>query len=484
MVDRQAILFRADGNSEIGLGHLIRSSALASALKADYVCELATRCDNPEILDQISAEFETIIQLPQKSYSEEAENLASAFKDRLVILDGYNFDDRYQQILSAENCSFFCIDDIHAYPFLSKVIINHSGGLTPLDYQALPGTQFYLGLHYALLRKDFLKAAANRRQKIDSGNCLICFGGADPQNKTLEVLQNEKIAGDVRFKHFHVVVGSAYRFFDQLSGYCAGKENISLYRSLDLEDMIATMQKCSFAICSPSTVVYEYMSVGGVVFLEQIADNQKDVIHYMTGEGLAFPLELLGQVDEGSAAASLMKQANFFDGRSGERFRKLFAQYFDSRKLVIRRVVTSDIETCFIWANDPDVRSQSYNQNPIVHEDHVAWFMQKLNDPASYYYILEMEGRPVAQVRFQVSGSEAVISYLADQSIRSKGLGTSILSLGLEQFTREYGKPVNILGFVKENNLPSQRSFERLAFSKEKSSEYPGSFKYRMQYGN
>ena len=81
---------------------------------------------------------------------------------------------------------FFCIDDIHAYPFYAKAIINHSGGLKPTDYQALPGTLFYLGLRYALLRDDFLQAARNRNHKRDPGNCLICFGGADPGNKTLD----------------------------------------------------------------------------------------------------------------------------------------------------------------------------------------------------------------------------------------------------------------------------------------------------------
>ena len=57
------------------------------------------------------------------------------------------------------------------------------------------------------------------------------------------------------------------------------------------------MKQCCFAICSPSTIVYEYMSVGGVVFLEQIADNQEDVIKYMTEEGLAFLIKDIGNIE-------------------------------------------------------------------------------------------------------------------------------------------------------------------------------------------
>jgi hypothetical protein len=39
------------------------------------------------------------------------------------------------------------------------------------------------------------------------------------------------------------------------------------------------------------------MSVGGVVFLEQIADNQEDVIKYMTEEGLAFLIKDIGNIE-------------------------------------------------------------------------------------------------------------------------------------------------------------------------------------------
>jgi hypothetical protein len=95
-----------------------------------------------------------------------------------------------------------------------------------------------------------------------------------------------------------------------------------------------------------------------------------------------------------------------------------------------------------------------------------------------------MEGMPVAQIRFQVSGNEAVLGYLAAASIRSKGLGTTILGKGIEQFVKDYQQPVHIIGYVKRNNLPSQRSFERVAFSKEDTDAYLDSYKYTMIYGH
>jgi RimJ/RimL family protein N-acetyltransferase len=115
---------------------------------------------------------------------------------------------------------------------------------------------------------------------------------------------------------------------------------------------------------------------------------------------------------------------------------------------------------------------------------HTSWFNNKLKDVCSYFYILEYNEQPAGQIRFQVTGSEAIVGYLAGSSIRAKGFGATILAKGIEAFIRDYGKPVQIIGYVKKTNLASQRSFERLAFNKKETNTYPDSYKYTMNYGN
>ena len=232
------------------------------------------------------------------------------------------FEPAYQRTLNEQGHSFFFIDDIHNFPIYSKIIVNHSGGVTPADYKALPATQFYLGPRYALLRPAFLEAAKSRRLKTDNRNCFVCFGGAGPVNRTLGILKELYRKDTGNFDRIHVVTGSAYAHTEELQKFIKKHENISLHQSLSAEDLVKVMRSCAYAICSPSTVVYEYMSVGGVVFLEQIADNQKDVIRFMTESGLAFSFKEMEKIDEGRKQASLDKQAHYFDGGSGERFKK------------------------------------------------------------------------------------------------------------------------------------------------------------------
>jgi UDP-2,4-diacetamido-2,4,6-trideoxy-beta-L-altropyranose hydrolase len=483
MKEPYRIIFRADGNRKMGLGHLVRSSALADMVKDKYDCILATRCDLEPLLKELSATFSEIICLPETDYLVEAKQFDKITSSKtLVVLDGYHFDDAYQKELFQQGFDIFSIDDIHAFPFYSKAVINHAGGLTPLYYDALPTTQFFLGPKYALLRAPFLEAAKQRRKEIAGNNCFVCFGGADPDNRTMQVLNDNNVRN--KFRQLHVVMGNAFQYKEEVEAAAKSNSDVVIHHALSARAMVSIMQQCSFAICAPSTIAYEYLCVGGILFLEQIADNQKDVMSYFMAAEMAFPLNQLGRLTKESIKNAFDKQAACFDGSSGERFEKIFHQYFEGHKFLIRKVNEQDLERCFRWANGHEVRAQSYNEAPISLEEHTKWFTNKLRDPHSYFYILEFGGEAVAQIRFLIDGQEAVLGYLASGVIRSRGLGTTILAKGIEAFTAEYKEYLPIVGYVKKTNIASQRSFERLAFKKEETTNYPDSYKYTMNYGN
>ncbi len=480
---KRKIFFRADGDNHIGLGHLYRSAGVATALREQYKCFLVTNSNVGFLHPQLEEAFENLIFLHENDSRKELQEFESFVdKEDLIVLDGYHFNSSYQKEFVNNGFELMCIDDIHNFKFHSKIVINHAGGVSPLDYDAEPSTQFFLGPRYALLRKPFLEAAKKRRNKIEDQNCFICFGGADPGNRTLQVLQN--VLRERKFQNINVVVGQAYEFTEELKSFAENRKSISIFSGLSSDELVAVMQQCSYAICSPSTVAYEYLSVGGILFLEKIADNQKDVIHFFTKEGMAFHLDKINSLNDAEIENAFKKSSFYFDGKSGERILKIFQQFFKTRLLSIRRALPKDLKCTFEWANDPEVRLQSFNQFSISLGQHTEWFGLKLRDPKSYYYILEYEGKPVAQIRFQLSEEEVVLSYLASREIRSRGFGSSILARGIEEFVKEYKTKIKIAGYVKKNNLASQHSFEKLSFYKEEADQYPESFKYTMIYEN
>src|SRR5688500_7300976 len=96
------IYFRCDGGSRIGLGHLVRSLALAGMLQPEYLPHFLVQEPDLAIVTLLEASGVAFTALPQtKNYHQEAAFLTENIVDAgdLVVLDGYYFNTAYQQVL-------------------------------------------------------------------------------------------------------------------------------------------------------------------------------------------------------------------------------------------------------------------------------------------------------------------------------------------------------------------------------------------------
>lgn len=479
-MNKPTIYFRADGNSKIGLGHVIRSCALADILRDSFNCTFFIRQPSGYLEEEIGKAGATLVQMPvYDSYEEEAITwVASLNGSEIIVLDGYHFDSNYQKQIKLSNCKLVSIDDIHTYPFVSDIVINHTGGTQVNDYSAECYTQYFLGLKYALLRKAFL---AGRTKKAEDRVLLICLGGADPQNDTLKVWKKVVDAG---FKAIHILVGSAYRFEIDLNA-ATRESNVQtfIHQSLSAEAVALLMQDCSHAVLSPSGVVLEYMAFKGVVYLHQIADNQTHLKTFIINNGLARDFKQFGLLSESEELEMIRKQQQVFDNKSPERLLQVFNNLAMIADVKIERVSTEDLQMTFSWANDSASRKMSYNNNPILLEEHSSWFLSRINNPACFYYILKFRSEAFAQIRFEKKEDQYILSYFIDQSYRGKGLASFILSEGIRKLQEDLdNKPGKVVGYVKKENISSCLSFEKMNFLKEDTTHYINSYKYTLQF--
>ncbi len=241
----------------------------------------------------------------------------------IVVLDGYHFDTAYQAKWKESRIPLVCIDDIHTHHFVADVVINHAGGVTPDDYSAEPGTKFCLGPRYALLQRPF-RTRVPAQIAAQDDRIFICLGGADPPNATLSVLQ--KCVSVFPASSFEVVLGGAYLHEEELVHYLdRTKADIRLHRNLTAGAMADLMRESHSGITSPSTVSFEYLSVGGLLYLYPIADNQASIYTYYLREGVAFSFtDSFPVLDPERVAESIERQTRLFDGHSAERFLDLF----------------------------------------------------------------------------------------------------------------------------------------------------------------
>ena len=482
------ILFRADGNSTIGLGHVVRSLALAEMLQPAYSCSFAIQEPSEVIIQQIKNSGCSVIKLPATTnYEVEASYLAHTYNQKFtaIILDGYSFTTAYQQALQP----FFkiiCLDDLHTIHFVANAVINPAGGIQPEDYSKEPYTKIYAGPEYALLRSPFLEAATTIRRLPEETRIFINMGGADPENYTAQVIQKlAQLPAEIKIE---VVVGSAYRHLAILEQLANNLSGLTIHQQLSADQICQLMQACSLAILPPSTVAYEWCSVGGPLYLIQTAENQENLKKFLLQEQLALPYaELNTLLPDLKLSATyfteqLNKQRRFFDGQSPARLRQVVDQLFYRDLLHLRRTDIGDLQLLFHWINDPVVRRFSLNPEQVPLSTHTTWFRYKLTDKNCFIFIAEIRRVPVGMIRFDVNQRETIISYLVDEDYRGKGLGTLLLQQGVLKFKIEAHKVNRISGLVQKENIASIKAFTKAGFSinPEGDKDYPHVFKFTL----
>ena len=335
------VIFRADGNAQIGLGHIMRCLALAQMLQDEFLMRFALAEPTSELLSLLDNAEPTVLALPES-------NSETAFLDRIesdeiVVLDGYSFTEAFQQSVRARAKKLVFIDDLVSGHQVADVVINHSGGVSKNEYEAESYTQFCLGPHYAVLRPEFLRTDGFGAPPAD-GPVFVSLGGADPKNTSLTVLEAIQQVDDTL--PVQLVLGPFHPNRSAIEAFQAHLPNLTILQNLTAARMAHELEQCSLAITACSTVACEVCAINRPLIAVVTADNQAWLAQFLSDEKLAlsvnFPALLsrltpsLGldtalrlaiqffQFSPEAIADTLTNQRRYFDGRSPERFRALF----------------------------------------------------------------------------------------------------------------------------------------------------------------
>lgn len=141
-------------------------------------------------------------------------------------------------------------------------------------------------------------------------------------------------------------------------------------------------------------------------------------------------------------------------------------------KLELRAAEPGDVELLYRWANDPVTRQNAFHEEQIPYETHKKWFADRLADRDTLIYIAMEDTEPVGQLRYQISGDEALISYSVDAENRGRGIGTELLRAAAEQLHRERPEVKLLRGEVKYGNKASRRAFEKNGYAASEHEEF------------
>lgn len=481
---KQKIIFRADGNSKIGFGHISRCLALAELLSKDHYICFAIQGPNQDLLDNLKKVVNEVVVLAHSEPSTHAfltELDSHVTGEEIIVLDGYHFNTAYEENLKKSARAVVSIDDIPNRHFVSDLVFNFCGALSARDYSREFYTQLFLGFEYVFLRLPFLRSFPENKKF--NNHLFLNMGGADSGNETLKIL-NELIAIEYSGE-IEVVIGNNYPHLTSLGPILKNRDSILINQGLTAEEMFNCMNRCALAIVPPSTVALEFLSTGGLTFLHQTASNQAFQKSYLIDSKLAFDyaaFKSIGLTNPEPLFQRCMKvQKNVFDGSSMSRVQKIFSELGLSCQLSLRRVTTNDIRQCFKWANDPEARKHSYSTGSIPWEDHVQWFDGKMANANCFYFIAEIENSSVGQIRFDFLEDEDAfqISYALDQQWRGKGLSYYLLTRGIQKLNLLTPLKM-IIGYVHKTNAASVKAFQKAGFTMFLSKSYPDSFKFEL----
>jgi UDP-2,4-diacetamido-2,4,6-trideoxy-beta-L-altropyranose hydrolase len=324
------VIFRADGNNSIGMGHVVRCLVIAEMLRSTFECSfLITNPDAP-VISTIQA-YAHVSALPQHDTLDEEIDLLVPYltPNTILVLDNYNFDSAYQQAVRSKVNKLVAIDDEARIHMHADLVINHSSPAMAAKYDKESYTKVLAGTNYLLARKAFRDAAKEKRLITKSDSLFVCMGGADPYNITTRVVKAAQACSFLN--RIVVVTGSAYRHKHELEALVSDSR-IQWKENIEAEEMIELIKSCELAVSTASSISLEICCVKSGLLTGIVAENQENIHQCLLENQCALSIGDFRETDEKNLIEHLYKlkdqsliqqlmhhQGLLIDGLSGER---------------------------------------------------------------------------------------------------------------------------------------------------------------------
>lgn len=274
------LYIRADGNPQMGAGHLMRCLSIADAATGQGMTPIFLLADEQgRGLVEGRGYTCQVFSTDYARMEEELPLLAELLqKDPapFVLIDSYAADKTYLQAVSQLSRTAY-LDDFGAEALAVDLVINYNIYAMRLPYDTLYGgtkVQLLLGSNYAPLRKDFKQVTYAVRDKVE--HILITTGGADQYNvagQLAEQLIQRLAHGTDLLPQIHIVSGPFHGFLEQLKQLADTCPAIRIHENVT--EMSELMSGCDLAISAAGSTLYELCAIGVPTIYFYFVKNQE-----------------------------------------------------------------------------------------------------------------------------------------------------------------------------------------------------------------
>ncbi len=275
----KTLIFRADANTQMGTGHVMRCIALGQAWKdAGGSVLFVTHCDNGGIIQRVSEEGFDWVEL-SCSYPETDEDIATTLAvanqhgAEWIVADGYHFDLEYQQSVRRAGFKLLYVDDYNHLPeYEADILLNQNMGVDEMNYSCNSGCTKLLGANYVMLRREF-RLAERKERAGPVRNILITMGGSDPDNASRKVIE-ALLHSNISDLHVKVVVGPTNPHVESLA-QAASEAVLNVELVCSVRDMPSLIQWADFAVSAAGSTCWELAAMKVPFITVILAENQK-----------------------------------------------------------------------------------------------------------------------------------------------------------------------------------------------------------------
>ena len=310
------VVIRADANSKIGMGHVMRCLSVADALlKRGEEVLFVTADDTPvplltkkgipyRVLHTDYADMEAelpklwnaLSELPQGPGVPEA---ALPQRNIFILVDSYYVTEKYLAALKKRITTIY-MDDIYAFSYPVDMLINYNIYGEEMGYEkdaAFADTKLLLGANYVPLREEFsagagyvqsrkeLSLGAANVTPAEEGGILITTGGSDSFNLAGQLLMEAMKYDALKEKEYHVVSGSLNPHIGELQALAQKHENIHIH--CNVTNMAELMAESEVALSAGGSTLYELCAMGVPVIAFSFAENQERLVQTFVKRGIA-----------------------------------------------------------------------------------------------------------------------------------------------------------------------------------------------------
>jgi spore coat polysaccharide biosynthesis predicted glycosyltransferase SpsG/ribosomal protein S18 acetylase RimI-like enzyme len=482
-------MIHCNGGTTLGVGHVVRSFALAEEAVARGHLVSFTGDYQGAFAEGLLAGLPVSVQPAPRDLS----SLARELEVDVVHVDSYA-----PLELDAGRALVSNVEDGPFGRRPADLTVDPNLGAEAAKRPDVPALLLLRGTRYAPLRCAVAALRGRAQIREVAGKVLVVMGGTDTHALSPRAVAALAATGlALRI----TVVAPETRHRDCRRA-AAGSPGVQLELLSEVADLPARMVEQDLVISASGTSVWELCCLGVPMALVCAADNQVASYDRLVAAGaavglgvrladLAVATQVLRQLLlDPSVRVDLASRASVIvDGRGAWRVVGAWEQLLSmppepatGRAVDTRPVTAADAELLRGWRNDPETRAASRNTDAVPFDAHVRWLEGMLARDDRLLLIGSDAAGDVGTVRWEQRGSnEWEVSITVAPERRGKGFARPLLAAGERALEARVRRPVLCLASVRTNNRASMSLFMKAGYLLEAPSDADGFVLYARQ---